>query len=443
MSVPSIIVCGTCTLHNSSVNNVCEACENPLQRKRQRQSTVLDITSSPSDSKSIESKKSCEDISDLATETLSQCPHCTFINQRTVSVCEMCSTPIRKKQNSVIGGQTSSSSQKSSSDSTSLTASSESVTHGIISLIQQKLQVEQESCKGMDSNGVKSPSFLLEYRLCSSYCPHISQKGVVMGGEWSCGYRNIQMLCHTLINIPAYRDTLFNGSGDVPDVHGIQAWIEQAWGAGFDTEGCLQLGGSLLGSSKWIGATECAALLRYMRVRCSIVDFCDSFTVSTGSSTSTSGRSTRQKKRKSRGCESSTPRPLVDWVYAYFNSPHPLKAWTTDLSTNYPTGSDEQNAADPFIPPLYFQHHGHSRTLVGYEKRVGKSSLFIFDPNAHGTSLKSKLEEDKGWQVMVKRGGHTLRNSEYQIVYVSPGIVTDNAEYERSKILTSEGFQMR
>lgn len=57
-----------------------------------------------------------------------------------------------------------------------------------------------------------------------------------MGGEWSCGYRNIQMLCHTLMSLPSYRRVLFNGTGEVPDVHGLQAWIERAWTNGFDVE---------------------------------------------------------------------------------------------------------------------------------------------------------------------------------------------------------------
>lgn len=62
-----------------------------------------------------------------------------------------------------------------------------------------------------------------------------------MGGEWSCGYRNIQMLCHTLMSLPSYRRILFNGNGEVPDVHGLQAWIEKAWSNGFDVEVILYL----------------------------------------------------------------------------------------------------------------------------------------------------------------------------------------------------------
>lgn len=52
-----------------------------------------------------------------------------------------------------------------------------------------------------------------------------------------------------------------------------------------------------------------------------------------------------------------------------------------------------------------------------------------------------KLEERKGWQMMLKRGGHTLKKNEYQIVQILPGIMDiGSQEYEESKILTSERF---
>ena len=61
--------------------------------------------------------------------------------------------------------------------------------------------------------------------------------------------------------------------GDVPDIAGIQSWIENAWKAGFDVPGGEEFEGSLCGTEHWIGATECAALLRYFGIRAVIVDF--------------------------------------------------------------------------------------------------------------------------------------------------------------------------
>lgn len=61
------------------------------------------------------------------------------------------------------------------------------------------------------------------------------------------------------------RRVLFGGSGYIPGVRLLQCWIERAWEDGYDPDGCEQLGGlgALMGSETWIGATECATLLRY------------------------------------------------------------------------------------------------------------------------------------------------------------------------------------
>ena len=61
--------------------------------------------------------------------------------------------------------------------------------------------------------------------------------------------------------------------GDVPDIGGIQSWIEKSWKAGFDVPGGEEFGNILSGTQEWIGATECAALLRYFGIRAIVVDF--------------------------------------------------------------------------------------------------------------------------------------------------------------------------
>jgi hypothetical protein len=47
------------------------------------------------------------------------------------------------------------------------------------------------------------------FYLCSP-CSYITQKGTV-GAQWSCGYRNIQMLCSALISNRMYKEVLFDG----------------------------------------------------------------------------------------------------------------------------------------------------------------------------------------------------------------------------------------
>ena len=57
--------------------------------------------------------------------------------------------------------------------------------------------------------------------------------------------------------------SVFLGCGFVPDILSLQAWLEVAWKAGFDTVGGDMLGNAMQGSHQWIGTTECAALLRF------------------------------------------------------------------------------------------------------------------------------------------------------------------------------------
>ena len=53
----------------------------------------------------------------------------------------------------------------------------------------------------------------------------------------------------------------------MPSVYRLQQLIEYAWSAGFDEAGCRQLGGKLVGSRRWIGATEIYAVLSFLGAR--------------------------------------------------------------------------------------------------------------------------------------------------------------------------------
>lgn len=59
----------------------------------------------------------------------------------------------------------------------------------------------------------------------------------------------------------------------MPDIAALQAWIECAWGAGFDPQGAAQLQHALQGRRTWIGTTEVATMLRYFGLRAHVVDF--------------------------------------------------------------------------------------------------------------------------------------------------------------------------
>jgi len=91
---------------------------------------------------------------------------------------------------------------------------------------------------------------------------------------WGCGYRNIQMIAaYLLATDELSAGNLFSGSHFVPDIPSLQAWIEVAWRAGFDSVGAEQLERQLQGGKKWIGTTEAAALFRYFGIPAIIIDF--------------------------------------------------------------------------------------------------------------------------------------------------------------------------
>ena len=54
----------------------------------------------------------------------------------------------------------------------------------------------------------------------------------------------------------------------MPSIQKLQQLIEKAWQKGFDPQGCQQLGGSVVNTRKWIGATEIVATLSSFRIKC-------------------------------------------------------------------------------------------------------------------------------------------------------------------------------
>ncbi len=54
--------------------------------------------------------------------------------------------------------------------------------------------------------------------------------------------------------------------------------------------------------------------------------------------------------------------------------------------------------------PLYFQHQGHSRTIVGIQRTASGTasddySLLLLDPGTPASTLHNALSQQRGWQV--------------------------------------------
>ncbi|XP_039134588.1 zinc finger-containing ubiquitin peptidase 1-like [Dioscorea cayenensis subsp. rotundata] len=300
---------------------------------------------------------------------------------------------------------------------------------------------------------------------------------------WGCGWRNIQMLSsHLLMQNQEVRDVMFGGCGFVPDIPSLQRWLEIAWRKGFDSDGSETFCNKIYGTTKWIGTTECAALLCSFGLRARVVDF-DSLSspspslsnVNLGAKGKDGNHQHPRDKRKAKqvygpldkfliqrkpsassvgvlSCESSqhvlhagtlidddcnqyngeikSHHILVDWVWNYFNS---------GLSN---ARNDSKGVFVSERTPLYFQYNGHSRTIIGIQRHKGLRNLqdqyflLVLDPSERTEDLERSLQASSGWQRLIKRGVHTLRKPQYQLCYVDHGIA-HKEEMEQLKVIHS------
>ncbi|KAF6117101.1 zinc finger containing ubiquitin peptidase 1 [Phyllostomus discolor] len=201
---------------------------------------------------------------------------------------------------------------------------------------------------------------------------------------WGCGYRNFQMLLSSLLQNDAYDDCLKGMS--IPCIPKIQSMIEDAWREGFDPQGASQLNNKLQGTKAWIGACEIYTLLTSLRVKCRIVDF-----------------------HKSTGPLGTHPR-LFEWILNYYSS--------------------EREGGPKVVctskPPIYLQHQGHSRTVIGIEERKNRTlCLLIFDPGCPSREMQKLLKQDMEASSLkqLRKFVGNLKHKQYQIVAVE-GVLT-------------------
>ncbi|XP_012999041.1 zinc finger-containing ubiquitin peptidase 1 isoform X1 [Cavia porcellus] len=219
--------------------------------------------------------------------------------------------------------------------------------------------------------------------------------------SWGCGYRNFQMLLSSLLQNEAYDDCLKGMS--VPCIPKIQSMIEDAWKEGFDPQGASQLNNRLQGTKTWIGACEVFTLLTSLRVKCRIIDF-----------------------HKATGPSGTHPR-LFEWILNYYSSEQGGNAKVLCTSK----------------PPIYLQHQGHSRTIVGIEERKNRTlCLLIFDPGCPSREMQKLLKQDfeaSSLKQLRKFAGN-LKHKQYQIVAIEGTLSPEEkvARRQASQVFTAE-----
>lgn len=215
--------------------------------------------------------------------------------------------------------------------------------------------------------------------VCSSIDHYASSYG---DKGWGCGYRNIQMLLSSLFQNPNYCDMLRPaiGSNSMPSISRLQKMVESAWAQGFDVQGKEQLGCKLYNTRKWIGATEIITLFSWMRIECQLVDF-----------------------HRPTALNGQHP-DLFNYVLRYFEQPR------------------------PHTPPLYLQHQGHSRTIIGIEQKASGLTLLILDPS-HSPRQVASLGSSQDSLRLIRRGPNAMKAPQYQIVSVVGKLDTEE-EYQ-------------
>jgi hypothetical protein len=161
-------------------------------------------------------------------EEMWECSQCTFHNHISLVHCEMCQFSnenyinLMEESNSKVIDLSSPSPSSSSHDKDDDVHNNNQMDtnfHDPLStLIIQAAQIDQ-----------------ISMILCSIPPQHFTQKGGY-GSQWSCGYRNIQMIISALLKHPDYHTTILKGKSTVPTIYEIQESIEQAWKDGFDQE---------------------------------------------------------------------------------------------------------------------------------------------------------------------------------------------------------------
>jgi hypothetical protein len=240
----------------------------------------------------------------------------------------------------------------------------------------------------------------ISLRLCDSFDFYYRSGG---DGGWGCGLKNTQTMCSSLIRHPVLSPTLFDGQGIIPSIPVLQASIDYAHAAGYDPTGAAQLG-KLVGTTKWIGALEVAALLRSFGIMARVVNFLldknntdhtalmkwvwDFY--APNANVVNNDRSPTTSSSTSVLTNGTTRTGGNGSISSYFNasssssSSKPMAMSSTSTSSN--TRASSQPTTTRICPPIYFQHEGHSRTIIGaaMNTKTNKIELVVLDPDLTG-----------------------------------------------------------
>ncbi|KIW16912.1 hypothetical protein PV08_04102 [Exophiala spinifera] len=165
-----------------------------------------------------------------------------------------------------------------------------------------------------------------------------------------CGYRNIQMMISYIQS--ANPEATKHFPGRLPNILRLQDFIEDAWDQGFNPGARIETGGIRL-TRKYIGTPEAEALFLSLDIP----------------------------------CEPS--------AYTTTGNVEAVEAMLCAVCEYFDDESSRDNLDKVVVtekPPIYFQHRGHSMTIVGVESNLdGDVNLVVFDPMFNPSPALKKI----------------------------------------------------
>ena len=199
----------------------------------------------------------------------------------------------------------------------------------------------------------------------------------------------------------------------MPSIFEIQDFIEAAWDQGINAKGRIETGG-VRETRKFIGTPEAQAVFTSLQIPYVHKFFFSATSIQREGDDSPEGSIvvTAMKDKEPGKSESRLYKDICKYFESAVVDPT-AKVHATNL------------------PPIYFQHIGHSLTIIGIERqKAGGINLLVFDPMFHDANPLSKLvgkkfkAQGRDTEKLLRpyrRGNHYLKKfREFEILkYVS------------------------
>ena len=269
------------------------------------------------------------------------------------------------------------------------------ITDGIVELLEQVRNRDTVTCAGRVGCVAASCVGQNQFPWYNHQPLHYKQND-----NWSCGYRNLQMMISSML--PTTASIWPNG---VPSIHEIQSTLESAWKVGVDVESAVHHSFKLAGKTgkrAFIGTIEAWAYLSYLGVDAVVIQFLNSNRTMIGDFIWNYYAKLSGPDACSCFDDVTIVQPGVQPIaspsissFEYgcrlFNT-RPIKSGSSLL----------RSACTCAMPTLYLQWEGHSITVAGI-RRIKRSdgsppmfNLIVLDPHENGAITKKHLKNGIG-----------------------------------------------